>query len=389
MAESPSVSWRFWLCRSSDLGQIAEVTANAHQKKLSLILNQPGTLSFWMHLEDPKCNAVEEHTTCIVAYRNGKAMWSGPVYKVTELSNATTNTMTVTAYGWFKNIIKRIVHTGKDWEEILAASGQSYTPLATESALELFYNVETAQFSTIAADLITRANIDSPTKFTVGLVPEMNALNFKIPQFHPVGELINQLASIESGFDWKIDPLTRKFNMYWNEIRGGIAGLGRDRGAGIRFTYPGNCESAERTGEGEKTQNRTYAVGQYGVGKSEEVESKSKYGLFEASENLSDVVNIDILIAYAQAQNEYLKKPFQIVSFTPKSINEADLKTTKVPRPFEDYEIGDIVYTTIEKGNRFKIGVENPQPVRVYAMDIEIDDNGRELVTGLQTTYSS
>lgn len=389
MAQSPSVSWRFWLCRSSDLGQIAEITTNIHQKKLNLILNQAGTLSFWMHLEDEKCQYIEEHTTCIVCYRNGKAVWSGPIYKAVELANETTNTLTVTAFGWFQNIIKRIIHTGKEWEEMLAASGQEYTPLATESALELFYNVETAQFSSIAADLITRANIDSPTLFTVGLVPEMNSLNFKIPQFHPVGELINQLASIESGFDWHIDPLTRKFNIYWNEIRGGTAGLGRDRGAGVRFTFPGNCTSAERSSDGTKTQNRTEAVGQYGVGKSEDIESKNKYGLFEASENLSDVVNIDILIAYAQAQDEYLKEPFKIISFVPKSINAEDLVTAKVPRPFEDYEIGDIVYTTIEKGNRFKVGIENPQPVRIYAMSIEIDDSGREIVSGLQTTYSS
>jgi hypothetical protein len=417
VSESPSVSWRFWLCRSFDLGQIAELTTNAHQKKLNLILNQAGICTFWMHLEDEKCQYIQEHTTCIVAYRNGKAIWSGPIYKATELANETTNTLSVTAFGWFQNIIKRIVHTGLEWEEIVViASGRSiirypeekekeiaeieaiyvevvasgfYTPLATESALELFYSVEKSQFSSIAADIITRANIDSPTLFTVGLVPEMNSLNFKIPRFHPVGELITQLASIESGFDWHIDPLTRKFNIYWNEIRGGIAGLGRDRGAGVRFTFPGNCTSAERTGDGTKTQNRTEAVGQYGVGKSEDVESVSEYGLFEASENLSDVVNIDILIAYAQAQDEYLKVPFKVISFIPKSINSEDLKTAQVPRPFEDYEIGDIVYTTIEKGNRFKVGIENPQPVRIYSMDVEIDDSGTEKISSIQTTYTA
>src|ERR1039457_3251071 len=161
MSESPK--WNWWLCKTSNLGQITELNS-AHSKSLQVMLNQPGTATFWMHLEDEKTNYIEEHKTCVVCYRNGKAVWSGPVYKCVENADNTSNaTLNVTAMGLFELFNKRMVHTGKEWEEMLAKSEASYTPVATESALQLYYGRLVEPFgiprNEIAVDLINRANI--------------------------------------------------------------------------------------------------------------------------------------------------------------------------------------------------------------------------------------
>lgn len=388
----PTVKWDWWLCKTSNLGQIANLNS-AHSKKLQLMLNQPGSATFWMHLEDDKCKYIEEHKTSIVCYRNNKAIWSGEIFDCVDNADTTNNaTLQVTALGWFELLNRRIVHTGLEWEEMLNKSGASYTPVATESSQQLYYGKTEEPFgiprNEIAVDLINRANIDVPTGITIGLNPEVSSLNYTIPQFHPVGELISQLTSIENSFDFNIDPLSRKFNIYYNQIKANTTmyGLGQDRGQGVRFTYPGNCILVNRTSHGTKTQNRTEAQGQYGVGKGESLSSIAENGLFEKSESLTDVVNIDILIAYANIQTATLEQPFRILTFNPRSVSDSE--SYSVPRPFIDYEIGDIVYATVSKGPRFIVGYPNPQPVRIFGLTVEIEDSGVEKITGIQTVYS-
>lgn len=390
--KTPNVRWDWWLCKTSNLGQITQLNS-AHSKHLQLFLNQAGSATFWLHLEDEKTKYVEEHKTCLVCYRNGKAIWSGPIFKCVENADNTSNaTLQVTAMGWYELLNKRIVHTGKEWEEILSKSGVSYTPVATESALQLYYGRTSEPFgiprNEIAVDLINRANIDVPTGITIGLNPEVSSINLTVPQFHPVGELITQITSIENGFDFNIDPLSRKFNIYYNRVKENstIFGLGQDRGPGVRFTYPGNCITVNRSSDGGRTQNRTETQGQFGVGKAESVSSIQENGLFEKSESLTDVVNIDILIAYANIQVATLELPFKIVTFNPRSVNNSE--SFSVPRPFEDYEIGDIVYATIKKGPRFVVGYPNPQSVRIFGMSIDIEDTGVEKISNIQTVYS-
>lgn len=408
-----NVQYDWWLCKTANLEQITQLNSS-HGKNLQLMLNQGGTGKCWLHIEDPKTIYVEEHKTSIICYRNKKAIWSGEIFDCEEnVDNNSNFVLQITALGWFEILNRRLVHTGYEWKEMaVKASGRTiarypaaehekeleviqtqyeavtaegfYTPVATESAQQLYYaNVPMA---VIANDLLIRANIDSPTKITVGEVAPTNSLNTTIQQFANVGEQITKLTAIESGFDFNIDPLTRKFNTYRNTIRGGIAGLGRDRGPGVRFTYPGNCVLASRKAEGMKTQNRTEAVGQYGVGKAESVQSIDENGLFETVDSLPEVTNTNILIAYASIETLTLEQPFKILTFNPRAVNNS--QSYSVPRPFEDYEIGDIGYAVVNKGPRFQVGLKTPQPVRIFGFNVADEDIGTEKITGLQTTYS-
>jgi hypothetical protein len=399
-----SVDWRWWLVRTSDLGKIVELSS-AHSKNLKIMLNQAGSATFWLHLLDPLTEYVEEHTTSVICYRNTVPIWSGEVINVNEESSATSDVMNVTVMGWYYLFSKRSLHTGKEFiEEMLPkaiAEGRvtGYTEIGTESATQLTYGeyprgsgiYQGVPMAVIAADLINRANIDVPTYITLGPIPETtNSINLPLQQFQNIGEQITKITNIESGFDWYIDPITRKFNMIRNTVRGNIVGLGVDRGSGVKFTYPGNCEKASRSKEGTKTINRVEAIGQnFNVGKSESLSSIIENGLFETDMSLSDVSQESILIAYATVEVATLEKPFTIISFIPKSVGPEDTVISGVPRPFEDYNLGDIVYCTIERGPKFIVGKPNPQPIRVYGIELEIDDNGREIVKSIQTTYAN
>lgn len=398
-----SVDWRWWLVNTSDMTQIAELNT-AHDKNLQIMLNQAGSANFWLHLLDPLTELVHEHYTSIVCYRNGKAIWSGPIYTAKEVSNAQTDRLQITAMGWYQDFNNRILHTGTEFEEMVAkaiAEGRitGYTSLGIEQAIELAYseyplgsgNNPGVPLGLIGADLIERANIDVPSNVTMGEIPNTtNSINLTLNQFQNIGEQFAKLSNIESGFDFNIHPLTRKLNIVRNLIRENIAGLGVDRGKGIKFTYPGNCVGAERSAEGLKTRNRFEVIGQYGVEKEQSLASIQKNGLFEEDISLPDVVSPQILRAYAAIQVRTLEQPFTIVSFEPKAVNREDTIISSVPRPFEDYELGDFVYCVIDRGPRFKVGTwDSPKPVRIYGMNINIEDNGTEKINSIQTTYSS
>lgn len=406
-----SVNYKYWLVRTSDMGQIADITTRLHNKNSQLMLNQAGTVKGWMHLEDEKCDLVEEHKTSILYYRNGEAQWSGEIFECNEDTESLH--LEITAMGWFELLNRRMVHTGNEWKLMVVKRAfkesfpgilnpeignpsekaineayeylvekEFYKQIATESAQQLFYaDVPMAE---IANDLIIRANIDVPTLITIGEIAPTNSINIAVSQFQNVGEQITKLTAIESGFDFEIDPLERKFNTYRNEIRGAVAGKGVDRGSGIRFTFPGNCRRIQRAANGLKTQNRTEATGLYAVGKSESIQSIDENGLFEGTVSAPEQVYIGYLIAYATIETFTLEKPFTIITFYPRPVN----KEGGVPKPFEQYEIGDIVYCVVKKGPRLQIGLVSPQPIRVFGLGIEVDDNGIEHINSIQTTYS-
>ena len=404
-----SVNYKWWLVRTNNMEQIADLTSRWHNKKSELMLNQGGKTSGWIHLEDSKAAFIEEHKTALLYYRNGKAIWSG---EISDCEDSTESLQcSITALGWFERLNRRLIHTGYEWQEMcVVSSGREiirypterekenellekqykevvdegfYTPVATESAQSLFYS--NTPMAEISNDLIIRANIDKPTLITIGETAPTNSVNLTLNQFQNVGEEITKLTAIESGFDFEIHPITRRFNTYRNEIKGGIAGKGIDRTSSIRFTYPGNCVNVNRKSEGTRTQNRTEAVGQFAIGKSESPGSINENGLFEAAVTAPEVVNINILNALAEVETLTLEKPFKIVTFYPKSIN----KEKGVGRPFEDYEIGDVVYCFVRRG-RLKIGLEKSlQPIRVYGFTLEISETGVESIQSIQTVYNS
>lgn len=416
LTDPPAVDWRWFLCRSSDMAQIAEL--NAHSKNLQVQLNNQGKATCWIHLLDAATADVVVHQTALRCDRNGQTVWSGPIYRAQETSQAQQgqnegqDQLQITALGWYQILNQREVHTGAEFQAMLSgpngaawqAANGSYTSLGIDTATQLTYSASQFPSTTdaeIIFDLLNRANIDSPTLITPGNVyGSPIQRNLTLQRFQNVGQQITQLSNVESGVDFVIDPLTRKMHLYGPGASPSPSisnGYGVDRGQSVLFTYPGNCTMAQRTQDGTKTANRIEAIGQYGVGRADDLTSQTANGLLEDQGSLSEVVDPNILAAYANAEVVVRKDPWTIITFNPRGVMYSDNTATGVPRPFQDYNLGDIAYCVIDRGPRFQIGTIldstgkrigiNPQATRIYGWTLQIDDNGVEKVSSIQTTY--
>lgn len=394
---SATTDWRWWLFsrRNQGLGDpISELTA--HDRNLQVQLDSSGKATFWMHLLDPMCANVIPHQTAIVTFRNGTPLWSGPVTNADEDSQASSgenkgqDKLSVTAMGWKQILDQRILHTGAEFQAMIGS--QTYAGLGTESATQLAYSaINGATFPLMAMDLLKRANIDSPTGIIPGSIYGSQQLgNLTLQQFQNVGQQITNLSNIENGFDFVIDPLRLTFDIYCQQgLSSGFNGYGVNRPNAL-FTYPGNCTAAKRTQDGTRTSNRVEATGQYGIGRADDLTSQQQNGLLESNVSLSDVVDPNILIAYANAEVTVKKNPWTVISFNPRGLIASDLVKPGVPRLFDDYWLGDVVYAIINRGPRFQVGTTStPQPVRVFGATIAIGDDGTEKVSSIQSTYST
>jgi len=373
--------------------QIAEL--RVHSKQLVLQLNSQGVATGWVHLLDQNAGLLSQHSTAIRIDRNGKKIWSGPIFGLTPTSdNQGNDQLQVSAQGQFQILNQRLVHTGAEFAAMIGS--QSYTQLGTDGATTLTYSVAQNSLTTDAAiifDLLQRANIDSPTGITQGSIyGTPNQRNLTLQRFQYVGQQITQLINVEGGVDFYIDPVTLQMNLYGIGSSGSSnlsSGYGVDRGSGCLFTYPGNCTAASRPADGTKTADRIEAIGQYGVARADNLAAQAQQGLFEDQDSLSDVVDPNILAAFANAEVAVRAYPWAILTFTPRGVIPADYKNPGVPRPFDDYNIGDIVYATVNRGPAFQIGVAQPQAVRVFGFTVNWDDEDVEKVTNLQTNYGS
>lgn len=417
LTDPPAVDYRCWLCNTSDMSQIAEL--NIHQKQLQVQLDNQGKFTGWIHLLDDETEAVVEHQTSLRIDRNQETIWSGEIFQANESSQASSgqnegqDELQITALGWYQIFNQRLLHTGAEFQAMLYVNGVdgsdglmpnytawqtqngSYVQVGIDTAVQLAYDATefpTTTDASIIFDLLNRANIDSPTLITPGNVyGSPIQRNLTLQRFQNVGQQITQLVNVESGVDFVIDPLTRKMDLYGPGASQSPTvpnGVGVDRGQNVIFTYPGNCVAATRSRDGTQTANRIEAIGQYGVGRADDLDSQQSNGLFEGQDSLSEVVDPNILAAYANAEVVVRKNPWTIITFTPRAVMFDDETIAGVPRPFQDYNLGDLVYCTVNRGPRFQIGTGGaPQQVRVFGFTVSVDDNGVERVSQIQTTY--
>lgn len=409
----PAVDWVWWLCDTPTMTQITEL--QVHSKQLQVQLNSPGKATGWVHLLDEAAEAIIPHQTALRLDRNGETVWSGPIWQITDQSAASTgqeegqDQCQITAMGWFNTLggnsgeNGRQLHTGAEFAAMLTtpngvlwqAQNGTYVCPGVDTAVQLSYSatlVPTTTDAVIIFDLLNRANIDAPTLITAGNVfgsPVQR--NLTLQRFQQVGQEISQLVNVEAGVDFHIDPVTRQMHLYGPGASSSPSvpnGRGVDRGGGVVFTYPGNCVQANKSQDGTQTTNRMEAIGDYAVGREDDIVSQQQNGLLEANEQLSDVVDPNILVAYAQAEVAVKSQPWTIITMTPRGLISDDYtKGPGVPRPYDDFDLGDIIYARVDRG-RFQVGTSGaPQATRMFGWTLTIDDDGVERIAQIMTTY--
>ena len=341
--------------------RIGEIS-NASNRNLQLQLNRPGSASFNIPLTDSIASEIIPQKTCILAYRDNQIRWSGPVWGMQEQASSGQETLTVNAMGWAELAKHRLT----DYRTVFADQ-RDYA---------------------IARSLLMAASRRFPFPFIFELPLEQGYERTRtVEKYANVGSVIEELSEIENGFDYEVVWDSTKNSLVWRFFRR----IGVDKPA-VHFAYnwgPDNLTSINRNFDSARLANHVTATGQNatafappdtanpvsGGGSAAQLE----YGLFEEQAALSEVVDVNILLAYAGAEVLYREEPIQTFDFTPKAITAGN--PNDIPEMFTDYVLGDTVRLTAKKGRMDFTA----QPVRIFGASINIDNEGNETITQIRT----
>lgn len=387
-----AVKWKFLLARTSDLQPLGDLTV-AKNKKLQLQLNLPGRFDFTIRGTQPIASQIVEHSTCVLAIRNGKLVWSGPVFNTDD--ELPDDTCQCTALGWFEILNHRLLMTG-----VLAPS----TMPSTDATSLTYAQVDQGA---IAVDLLVRTNSQWPSLINPGSIASSGTFGLRtltVQQFQNIGQQIQQLSTFDFGYDFDIDPASRELNIYFGNVKANttIYGRGQDQPKvifGFRWG-PSNLLKIGRVTDGTKTADQVFTLGQYGVGFVPDLSMGPtaqilRNGLLQDQVSLSQVPGAvggtpipqaAFLTAYAAAEVSVRGDPQQIFNLTPRPFTG----DKSVPEPLVDYGLGDIVYFGSNYG-RIKIPASGttPQAMRIFGMTFSPDDQGVERLDSFQGVMTS
>jgi len=390
-----AVDWDFWLGRSSDMSRIVPLQ-NAHARSITYALNDRESASFQISVFDDAYPYLDREYTCLLAYRNKKLKWSGPILTISDqMPNATVD---VGCVGWFEHLNHLQLYTGNLGPNP-SAPNSGWSTQGQMTATTLYYNaIEQCQ---LGADLVglsiqaTQQIDHAPVFVTLGSVPNSGLTrNITYQEFTPIGQSLQKLSQMEAGFDFRVDPVTRQINMYYDPVGPPgttVRGRGQVRTNAI-FGYhcgPWNIGSLSRSFDRSKIANRVFGVGQYGIGTAIDQASADQYGVWASQSSLSDVVQEEILTAFAASEVATLSQPTIIYTFDqmPLAAGSSTLQ------PFDDFDIGDYCFLASNYGILIPPGgpkaAGNYQPVRIFSFKINISDEGVEAVQQIQTSYQA
>ena len=343
--------WKFELARSSDLVPIGEL-ANARDRSLTLTLNKAGSFSFTLPMDDELAMELNEVSSAVLIKRKQldgtfKTVWSGLVWGIEE---TTPNTVAVSTVGWLQTLEKRFI-----------------------SEDQTFTSTDAGSIATTILDL-SNQGIIGPIYVIPGNIQATINRDRTYKAYETVLSIIQGLSDIENGFDFEVDPSSRELNIY-NILMTDLPN--------IVFEYGANVKQVQRISDASKIVNRFTAFGSSTAiaQQANDEDSQIQYGLFEESQSLSDVNDSNILAAYAAAEVITRSQPLRIYSLIPYPASEVH---KGIYRIFTDFNIGDKVYLTINKGRL----IANRQPIRIFSVTISFTNDGAEHITNIQTTAS-
>jgi hypothetical protein len=359
-----AVRWKFFLCDSTTMELLGEIK-QARGKNLQLALDKPGGCGFNVPIDYDLFKDVEEINHGIVAYRGDTPRYSGMIWNINE--NTDGNSIAIQSVGWFETLNHRRLR-----------ENVGYPPFSTgvvNAGQIIFMPAQGTVGATSyhPGGLLTIANAQRDTWIGEGVNKDVMQRIISYQKAQNIGQAISQLTEVEAGFDFTIDPLTRLMGLHnWDEVP--------DKTEEVVFGYNWgnkNIKSLGRQFDPSVMANRVTALGKYGGGFAEDIESQEKYQLFEEMPQLNDVVDPNVLLGYAGGEVLLRNRPRVMYSFQPFPYSG----NKKVPQPFDDYDIGDKIFFTAIKPPRIDI---RGQAVRVYGMNIDITDEGNEKVSALQ-----
>lgn len=350
---SKDTAWKYFLARSSDKVRIGELARN-HDKTTTWTLNRPGSLEFAYNMFDDWAEDIAVLKTCVLAFRDGVERWSGSVWSIDE--GVPDDLIKVTCAGWMQRADSRLL----------------------SPAQELYASFNQLDAGQIGMGFLGFANAQGPTRIIEGQVERSQTRTRQYKRFQNIGSEQQQLSTIESGYDYEVVPSTREMNIW--------AKRSRDLTNEVAFGYKAgalhNLTSVRRQISGDKTVNGIYVVGKTSAvspTRQDDLASQAEFDLMEEQIALSEVTDNQIALAYAAGELVYRAHPPTVYTISPMPWQASNPK--RVPRPLENYEVGDVVSFSANRG-RIKVF---DQPARIFQLTLTATNEGNEEVASLQT----
>jgi hypothetical protein len=351
----PLVDWRFQLVSVPDMTVIEDVT-HGLSKHLSVVLNRPGACTFRLPITDPVAPLIIPRTTGVIAVKNAADVWGG--YVNTRQADDLEGYVNFGAVGWFEDLFKRQVRIKDD--------------RSTETdAVRGLHLLDTVNAQT--------SNTSAPQPSLVVTGSSFGSFQSRGPHTYEVGTdfgpELQALSDLEAGFDIRVGPRSRVMDIRaWNIYTT----------TAVRYGYrwgPQNVAHATWDEDASRMCNRMNVVGKNGVRVMYEDEvaiDDFNGAVAEETVTLSDVADPIILMAYAIAEVSIRSRPWRNYQLVPRPFDGSD----DVPSIFEDFDLGDKVHYD----HRDPLLSVEDQGVRIFGADIDVTDEGHEVISQLQIT---
>lgn len=351
--------WQYFLADSKSLEIIGEL-GEAKGRTLGTDINKSGNASCTYPLEAPYAEFIWPWRTALVVTYDDDWFWSGPVSMRTRQWAA--GKVVINAIGWFEKVMRRLV---------LEFDGLTFTDMDAGA---------------IAFALLQYANDIGDTLVRPGIFEGSQVRTRTYLRDANIGQEIINLAELEAGYDWYVDPVTRKLNIVsrrgtlrddavWYAVQDGeVVEYDGHR----RASSANNLADVQDIADGTTVVNQIFPRGANGLsGFADDLTSINDLGLMQEAPSLSDVSDQIILDAYANGEMVYRSTPKTTYQLTPKS--NAD---ERVPRFKIDFDLGDTMPLVCKRGTMDIAG----EHVRAFGVDLDIQDNGVARISRLQTS---
>lgn len=338
------------------MSQIGDLSpASGHS--FNPVFNGPGTTSMTLPLDSKAAYKLRKRSTGILIYRNDRDIWSGGITSINKAAKA--GTVSITATGWEEELDHRTVRQSEE-------AGLIYGGAGTIGG-------------TIAMAMITSANAQTdtgsivrPLHISAGSVGDTQVRIVSLKQGDNYGAKFKDLQTIENGFDYSVDALTKKVS-----TRAPTAFTVRN---GLQFGWGADPDNLDDVVENDDSvKNRISVVASNGqVYVADDAVAIDIAGvMLEEWTSLSDVNSSTIATAYANAELVYKRYGVKTYTITPKQFGD-------IPRPYDDFEWGDQGSLSVDRDSFQVPGLG----VRMFSAQITIDAQGNEIIGEYQVALS-
>lgn len=356
-------NWKFFLAESDDMEITADITNNARNKQLALNFNRSGNCTFQLPLTTDFLNYTQTNQKCVICMKNDQVVWSGPIW--TRSIDLDAERIDVSSVGWFEILMSRFL-----WDKPSVPS--VYVPDFSSGQTDM----------TIGIALLKIANADFPTYISYGTSTGTGQTRqIKYEVWQSIGEEIINLSEAESGFDIYMDPVTREMNFKapTNYTHRTSIPFGMNHGVN-------NISNIVIEENGGELRNRIQVVGKnnlvYYYPPTEPTASQTANNLM--TEVIQATETDDALMLQAIANSQAAIKENGMINY---DITLKPQGSGNQYELFEDYFLGDRIDVIAQKQLGDETIVFQYEP-RIFGATINIDEQGVERVSSLQTTYS-